>query len=402
MPVCIINLDHVSEIAKYFRYSKEKCYVFAMKFRRFHANYEIRLKIREIISMQITSVRTNTHAVLSTPSDECCLQAMIGHTPLLAIELEWRSARLTIYAKAEFLNLTGSVKDRMAFSIISRARADGQLAPGQPIVEVTSGNAGIALAALGSALGHPVIILMPDWMSLERRGLLTGYGAQLLLVSREQGGFLGALARSEDYARQHGAFLTRQFANEANVIAHAKTTGPEIISQMGQLGVVPDAFVAGVGTGGTVMGVAAAFAAAKINSRVHPVEPLESPTLSTGFKIGQHRIQGISDDFIPEIVKLDKLDAPLAVSDSCAIRMAQRLSRELGLGVGISSGANFLAALAVVAREGPDAAVATVFCDNSLRYLSTALACEEPARPDSVVDEVRFCSVRAIRSTVAP
>jgi cysteine synthase len=341
--------------------------------------------------------RSRPHASpAKAAASPCAFAAMVGRTPLIAIDLSLGATRATVYAKAEFLNFTGSIKDRMAASILLRARATGRLQPGQPIVEVTSGNAGIALAAMGTCLGHPVTIFMPDWMSQERRSLLTGFGARLELVSRAEGGFLGALDLAKQFAADHGAFQSSQFANPDNVAGHADGTGPELLAQLAGEGGAPDAFVAGVGTGGTVMGVAEAFRRARVNAAVHPVEPAESPTLSTGYKVGHHRIQGISDDFIPEIVKLDQLAAPIGVSDSCAIRMAQRLSRELGLGVGISSGANLLAAIEIIRRRGSGARVATVFCDNSLRYLSTALGGVEPERQGSIVHEVTFHGLRFI------
>lgn len=326
------------------------------------------------------------------------LDALIGNTPLIRLDLTVAGRACRIFAKAEFHSLTGSTKDRMAASVILRARERGELAPGQEIVEMTSGNAGIALAAIGTSLGHKVTIFMPDWMSEERRGLLRSFGANLRLVSRDEGGFCGALDLSEAYAAERGAFLTRQFANADNVRAHRDGTGAELLRQLAALGLRPDAFAAGVGTGGTVMGVAECFAAAGIAASVHPVEPLESPTLSTGHKVGHHRIQGISDEFIPPIVRLDRLARPVAISDSCAIRMAQRLGSELGMGVGISSGANLLAAIEVARDLDEAAVVATVFCDNSLRYLSTDLAREEPARPSSIVGDVRFDHVSMIRA----
>lgn len=336
-------------------------------------------------------------SVACHPTTSFPLRGMVGNTPLIELGVTLRGKRHRIFAKAEFLNLTGSIKDRMALTILQNARASNALMPGQKIVEMTSGNAGIALAALGSSLGHKVTIFMPEWMSEERRGLLRSFGADIRLVTRADGGFLGALEQSEEYGKAHHAFLTRQFANTDNLRAHSEGTGPELLAQLDVLGLRPDAFVAGVGTGGTVMGVARAFQAAGVRALVHPVEPLESPTLSTGHKIGHHRIQGISDDFIPDILKLEQLAAPLAVSDSCAIRMAQRLGREHGLGVGISSGANLLAAIAASEGLDGDGIVATVFCDNSLRYLTTDLARHEQPRPGSIVDDIQIETIRTLR-----
>ncbi|MFN3582539.1 PLP-dependent cysteine synthase family protein [Phenylobacterium sp.] len=325
------------------------------------------------------------------------LSCLIGRTPMLVIRCRVGKTEARVYAKAEFLNLTGSIKDRMAHRILAGAYARADLWPGQPIVEATSGNAGIALAALGSALGHPVTIFMPDWMSAERRALLAGYGAEIRLVSREEGGFLGAIAQAEAHARRTGAFESRQFSNPDNWRAHFSGTAPEVLAQMGGDGGPPDAFVAGVGTGGTVMGVSRYFATQGFECAVHPVEPAESPTLSTGRKVGRHRIQGVSDEFVPDIVKLGELAPVLAVPDGDAILMAQKLAKELGLGVGISSGANMVAALQAGMSLGwANPRIATVFCDNSARYLTTDLPREEPVRDHYLTPRVEILELKAI------
>jgi cysteine synthase A len=325
---------------------------------------------------------------------------MIGSTPLLSVRLRYRGRECVVHAKAEYLNLTGSIKDRMAFHIVRTAIEQGVLGPDDTIVEATSGNTGISFSALGAALGHPVVIFMPDWMSEERKAVIRSFGADIRLVSRDEGGFLGSIDRAEALARELGhAFLPRQFDNQANVQAHATTTGPELIAQLASLGRSPDAFVAGVGTGGTVMGVAEAFARQGIEARVHPLEPAESPTLSTGHKVGRHRIQGVSDEFIPGILRLDQLAPVIQVSDGDAILMAQKLARELGLGVGISSGANLLGALQVLEREGWDATVVTIFCDDNKKYLSTDLAKPEPIRPGFVSPDVELLD---FKTTLAP
>lgn len=308
------------------------------------------------------------------------LNRLVGFTPLLALDVRYKGEPRRIYAKAENFNFTGSIKDRMALHILRRAHASGKLRPGAAIGEATSGNTGISFSALGRALGHPVTIFMPDWMSQERKDLIRSFGAEVRLVSAAEGGFLGSIRLSEEWAaRTPEAFLPRQFANEANVEAHATTTGPEIWAQLGSQGLRPQAFVAGVGTGGTVMGVARFLKAQDPAIQVHPVEPSNSPTLHTGHKVGKHRIQGISDEFIPAIVQLDQLDDILSVDDGDAILMAQKLASR-GLGVGISSGANFLAALQAQDRLGRDAVVVTVFSDSNKKYLSTDLMKEEPAK----------------------
>ena len=314
-----------------------------------------------------------------------CFQALthlVGNTPLLAIRCRFRGSERVVYAKAEYLNFTGSTKDRMALHILRRAHEQGLLKPGAQIVEATSGNTGIAFAAIGAAIGHPVRIFMPDWMSQERKDLIRSFGAEVRLVSKEENGFLGSIELSTQYANQVGAFLPRQFDNEANVEAHALSTGPEIWAQLEKEQLQIDAFVAGVGTGGTVMGVAHYLRTRQSTARVFPLEPSNSPTMSTGHRVGKHRIQGISDEFIPAIVKLDQLDAIIAVDDGDAICMAQSLARQLGLAVGISSGANFLGALLAQDMLGQAATVVTIFCDDNKKYLSTALMQEEPRKAE--------------------
>jgi cysteine synthase A len=325
------------------------------------------------------------------------LARMIGNTPLLAIEFEYHGRRRAIYAKCEYLNLTGSIKDRMALHILRRAYESGQLLPGDRIVEATSGNTGISVAALGRALGHPVTIFMPDWMSAERKQLIGSYGAEMFPVSYEEGGFLGSIRMAEQMAdREPHIFLPHQFSNQANSEAHARTTGPEILFQLEEAGLAPQAFVAGVGTGGTVMGVGRCLRERNSGVRVHPVEPAESPTLSTGHKVGKHRIQGISDEFIPAIVDLTHLDPVIAVSDGDSILMAQKLAGQLGLGVGISSGCNFLAAVAAQEALGGDAVVVTVFADDNKKYLTTDLMRPEPVKSDYLSPGLQLTGIRVL------
>jgi cysteine synthase A len=330
------------------------------------------------------------------------LRNLVGDTPLLAIDLRFRGEPRRLYAKAENLNMTGSIKDRMALAILRRGYERGQLEPGAPIAEATSGNTGISFAALGRALGHPVTIFMPDWMSQERKDLIRSLGADIRLVSREEGGFLGSIRLCEEFAeRTPGCFLPRQFSNDDNVEAHATATGPEIWWQLRERELAPDAFVAGVGTGGTIMGVGRYLRSVHPKVRLHPLEPANSPTLHTGCKVGKHRIQGISDEFIPPIVKLEQLDAIVSVDDGDAILMAQKLARQLGLGVGISSGANLLGALTVQEQLGRDAVVVTVFADDNKKYLSTDLTGNEPVRPGFLSPDVELEGVHVHKRTCA-
>jgi cysteine synthase A len=325
------------------------------------------------------------------------LKSLIGNTPLLAIHFSYKGEERVVYAKAENLNMTGSIKDRMAIHILNKAYELGVLKPGMEIFEATSGNTGISFASIGRALGHKVNIYMPDWMSEERKNLIKSLGAYIRLVSKEEGGFLGSIEMSKNAAKQAGGFLPCQFSNEDNNDAHYLTTGPELWWQLKYRNIMPNAFVAGVGTGGTIMGVGKFLKEQAPEIKIHPLEPLNSPTLTTGHKVGKHRIQGISDEFIPSIVKLDMLDEIVAVDDGDAIIMAQKLATMLGMGVGISSGANFIGALKIQNTMGSDKVVVTVFPDDNKKYLSTDLLKEEPVKDFFLSKDVELQSMRAFK-----
>lgn len=318
------------------------------------------------------------------------LKSLIGNTPLLEIHLRYKGEERTIYTKAESLNMTGSIKDRMAFHILNSGYEKGALQPGMEIYEATSGNTGISVAAIGRALGHKVNIFMPDWMSMERINLIKSLGARITLVSKEEGGFLGSIDMAKHAAALTNGFVSSQFSNEDNTDAHYLTTGPEIWWQMKVNDIAPDAFVAGVGSGGTVMGVGKYLKERNPAIKVHPLEPSNSPTLSTGHKTGKHRIQGISDEFIPSIVHLQNLDEVISVDDGDAIIMSQKLAAELGLAVGISSGANFIGALMAQNQLGKDKIVVTVFPDSNKKYLSTDLLKEEPVKKGFISTDVEL------------
>lgn len=231
------------------------------------------------------------------------LSKLIGNTPLVEIRYRYKGKNRRIFAKAEYYNLTGSIKDRMAFHILKKAYELGKIKEGYRILEATSGNTGISFSALGSFLGHRVTIFMPNWMSKERINIIRSFGAEIRLVSPEEGGFLGSIKMTEDIAKEEDrVFLPRQFSNEANVEAHYTTTGPEIWTQLKKLNLAPDAVITGVGTGGTIMGIGRFLKEKNPLIKLYPLEPTSSPTLSTGYKVGAHRIQGISDEFIPPIV----------------------------------------------------------------------------------------------------
>nr|WP_165913658.1 PLP-dependent cysteine synthase family protein [Serpentinicella alkaliphila] len=326
------------------------------------------------------------------------LTNIIGSTPLLEIVFKYLGEERTIYVKAEHYNMTGSIKDRMALHILKKAYEENMIKPGDRIVEATSGNTGIAFSAIGRSLGHRVTIFMPDWMSQERKNLIRSFGADIKLLSQEEGGFLGSISSAEELARNNeNIFLPYQFSNEFNSEAHFLTTGEEIWNQLINLNIVPDAVVAGVGTGGTIMGIGKSLRSKNPNIKVFPLEPSNSPTMSTGYKVGKHRIQGISDEFIPPIVKLDELDEIIDVDDGDAIVMAQKLAANLGLGVGISSGANFLGAIKAQQLLGSQSVVVTVFPDDNKKYLSTDLMNRETIKPDFISTNVELLSFKAHR-----
>ncbi len=330
------------------------------------------------------------------------LWAMVGHTPMIEIVYSYQGRKRTIYAKCEHYNLTGSIKDRMALYILQKAYQENRIKPGDRIVEASSGNTGIAFAAIGRALGHPVTIMMPFWLSQERKDIIRSLGAEIRLVTKKQGGFLGCIEKSLDMAAaDKNIFLPKQFENGCNTEAHQKTTALEIWEQLETIGLRPDAFVAGVGTGGTVMGMNHFLKNIDPKIRVHPLEPAESPTLSTGHKCGTHRIQGISDEFIPAIVDLSKLDKIIPVSDGDAILMAQQMARKLGLAVGISSGANILGAITAQNELGEAAVVVTVLSDSNKKYLSTDLLKEEPVKPDYLTPEIELLDYRPVKRALA-
>lgn len=325
------------------------------------------------------------------------LNKLIGNTPMLKLHYTYRGKKGFIYVKCEHYNLTGSIKDRMALHTLYLAYKEGKIKPGNQIIEATSGNTGIAFAAIGTALGHPVKIIMPNWLSKERIDIIKSLGAKVELISKEQGGFIGSIQLSEFYAStDDNVFLPQQFENRANPEAHEKTTGVEIWQQLASQNVIPDAFVAGVGTGGTIMGVGKYLKAQNPLLKIHPLEPAESPTLTTGYKVGSHRIQGISDEFIPKIVELSDLDPVIQVNDGDAILMAQKLATQLGLAVGISSGANVIGAIKLQQTLGAGTVVVTILSDSNKKYLSTDLMKDEPIKEGYVSPDTHFIDYEAI------
>jgi len=323
------------------------------------------------------------------------LEKLIGNTPMIGIKYRLNNQEGIIYSKCEFYNFTGSIKDRIALQILKEAFKENKLKPGDTIAEATSGNTGISFSALGRLLRCNVTIIMPDWLSKERKQLIEYFGAEIITVSKEEGGFLKSIAMTQEMAENNpNVFLPAQFSNINNVKAH-EITGNEIYNQLKNKHAQIDAFVAGVGTGGTIIGVGRELRKFYPNIKIHPLEPMESPTLSTGYKVGNHRIQGISDEFIPEIMNYGKYDDIIQVSDGDAIIMAQKLAQTLGLGVGISSGANLIGAINLQQKYGLNSVITTVFPDCNKKYLSTDLTKTEIVKDHYLAPKIDLLEIIA-------
>ncbi len=285
--------------------------------------------------------------------------SLVGSTPLIKINYLYEGEKRYLYAKLEYYNLTGSIKDRLIYYVMENAN----LKENVPLVEATSGNTGISLAAYGARYNHPVYIFMPDFVSKERIELLELFGANVTLVSREDGGFKECVRRAQEFAVKNNGFLFNQFSNIENLNCHYNTTGLEIVNSLNKV----DKFVSGIGTGGTLLGTGKRLKEV-FGTKIIALEPKELPILTDPNSNGNHKIDGIGDDFIPDIVDLEKIDQIIKVSDEDAINMALKLSKELGLGVGVSSGTNFIGS--VLATQSGDE-VLTVFPDDNKKYLST-------------------------------
>ena len=291
---------------------------------------------------------------------------LIGRTPLVRLNRLSRPGSATIYGKVEFFNPGGSVKDRICLNMINEAERQGKLKPGGTIVEPTSGNTGIGLALIAAVRGYKLILVMPESMSMERASLLSSYGAQLVLTPAWEG-MKGSIREAESLLMQNPSyFMPDQFSNPANPAMHKKTTAPEIWEALdGKI----DAFVAAVGTGGTITGCGEVFKERNPSVKVIAVEPAGSPVLSGG-EPGPHKIQGIGAGFIPQVLNRKILDRVIKVTDDEAYQTAKQLSKTEGLLVGISAGANVFAAQQVAEELGPGKNVVTVLCDTGERYIS--------------------------------
>lgn len=303
------------------------------------------------------------------------MQDLIGHTPLVALHRLQanHNSNATVLAKIEYLNPAGSVKDRVAREMIADAEASGKLQPGATIIEPTSGNTGIGLAAIAAVRGYKVVITMPDTMSVERCNLMKAYGAELVLTEGSKG-MQGAIEKAEELARQiPESIVAGQFNNPANPAAHIKTTGPEIWEDTD--GTV-DIFIAGVGTGGTVSGVSAYLKDKNPAIQIIAVEPAGSPVLAGG-SAGPHKLQGIGAGFIPKTMNTESYDEIVAVKDEDAFAIGREIARTEGLLVGISSGAALWAALEVAKRpENAEKTIVVLLPDTGDRYLTTEMFAE--------------------------
>ena len=294
---------------------------------------------------------------------------LIGNTPIVKLNRLVPEGAADVYVKLEAFNPGSSVKDRIALSMIETAEQEGLIQPGATIVEATSGNTGIGLSWVGAAKGYKVVIVMPETMSVERRKIIQAYGAELVLTPGSEG-MKGAIAKAEEIAKERNGWLPLQFNNPANPEVHERTTGAEIIAAFGEKGL--DAFVSGVGTGGTISGVSHALKKVNPNIQVYAVEADESAILS-GEKPGPHKIQGISAGFIPETLDTQAYDGIVRVTSDQALDLGRRVGGQEGFLVGISSAAAIYAALEVAKKLGTGKKVLALAPDNGERYLSTAL-----------------------------
>ncbi|MEC1602068.1 MULTISPECIES: cysteine synthase A [Bacillus] len=294
---------------------------------------------------------------------------LIGNTPIVKLNRLVDENSADVYLKLEYMNPGSSVKDRIGLAMIEAAEKEGKLKVGDTIIEPTSGNTGIGLAMVAAAKGLKAILVMPDTMSMERRNLLRAYGAELVLTPGAEG-MKGAIKKAEELAEKHGYFVPQQFNNPSNPEIHRQTTGKEIVEQFGddQL----DAFVAGIGTGGTITGAGEVLKEAYPSVKIYAVEPSDSPVLSGG-KPGPHKIQGIGAGFVPDILNTEVYDEIFPVKNEEAFEYARRAAREEGILGGISSGAAIYAAIEVAKKLGKGKKVLAIIPSNGERYLSTPL-----------------------------
>ena len=293
---------------------------------------------------------------------------IIGNTPMIKINYKYKEKNKQIFVKLEYYNFTGSIKDRVAFYMINNAKVRGTLKEKQPLIEATSGNTGISLSALGAYYNHPVYIFMPDWASKERIQLMKSYGANIFLISKEEGGFLKCIEEAKKLAQKINGFFTNQFSNMDNFFAHYETTGEEILNQLSE---PISGLVSGVGTGGTISGVGKYLKEQNPNIKVVAVEPEGSPVISKNKK-GSHKIQGIGAGFIPKNYNENVVDEVMTITDEESYEGVRIMAQKEGILVGISSGANIYAALKLCEMY-PDKKIVTVAPDGIDKYMSMGI-----------------------------
>lgn len=317
------------------------------------------------------------------------IEKLIGNTPTIKIKVKYQNKIINVYAKLEYYNYTGSIKDRLAYYIIKESYKDGSLKKDMPIIEATSGNTGISFAALGAYYNHPVHIFMPNWVSTERINIMKLYGANVYLVSKEEGGFKEAIKKADHLSKQINGFRPDQFNNIKNIETHYNTTGKEIVNTINKI----DRFVSGIGTGGTLIGVAKRIKEKNNKAEIIALEPSTLPLLSKGINKGTHKIEGIGDDFIPSIVDKNIIDKIITIDDEDAINMSRILAKNFGLGVGISSGANLLASI-ITSNNNEN--VVTIFPDDLKKYLTTDLSKNINTDKKLISNQIKIISIEYI------
>lgn len=320
------------------------------------------------------------------------MNKLIGNTPMIKIKYKYNNKEQYVYVKLEQYNLTGSIKDRIAAYIIEEEKKKQVLKNKMPIIEATSGNTGISFAAIGAKLGHPVYIFMPDWVSKERIELMKTFGAKVTLVSKESGGFKKCIELADELAKKIHGYRPNQFSNYLNSECHYNSTATEIIKQINsKIG----GFVSGIGSGGTLMGISKRLKEINPNILIGAVEPDKMPLLTTGKIVGNHKIEGIGDEFIPELVDTKMIDKIFDIDDEDAVNMARLINKKLGLGVGISSGANLLGA--ILLSKYTDNPIVTIFPDDNKKYLSTTLTDKVNLKKEFISNKIKLLEYTVIK-----
>lgn len=317
------------------------------------------------------------------------IEKLIGNTPIIKIKVKYEGRTINVFAKLEYYNYTGSIKDRLANYIINKSYQEKTLKKNMPIVEATSGNTGISFASLGAYYNHPVHIFMPDWVSKERINIMKLYGAKVHLVSKEEGGFQEAIKKADILAEKINGFRPDQFNNQKNIEAHYYTTGYEIINEVD----IINTFVSGIGTGGTLIGVAKRIKEKNPKAKIIALEPKQLPIITKSITKGSHKIEGIGDDFIPNIVDKKIIDKVITIDDEDAINMSRILAKKYGLGVGISSGANLIASV-ITAKDKDN--VVTIFADDLKKYLTTDLTKEINTNKKLISNKIEIISIESL------